>query len=73
MGTVGFVGVGDGGSRMVPHLLRLKRRVVVFDVNGERIDAMTAVGSRSRNGCRSRFELRSEKRLNGRRGGVHDE
>jgi 3-hydroxyisobutyrate dehydrogenase-like beta-hydroxyacid dehydrogenase len=45
MGTVGFVGVGDMGSRMVPHLLRLKHRVVVFDVNGERIDAMTALGT----------------------------
>jgi 3-hydroxyisobutyrate dehydrogenase-like beta-hydroxyacid dehydrogenase len=32
MSTVGFVGLGDMGSRMVPHLLGANHRVVVFDV-----------------------------------------
>lgn len=45
MATVGFVGLGDMGSRMVPHLLRSDHRVVVFDVVRDRIDAMTALGA----------------------------
>jgi 3-hydroxyisobutyrate dehydrogenase len=45
MRTVGFVGLGDMGSRMVPHLLRANHRVVVFDVISHRLDAMTALGA----------------------------
>ncbi|MFF5229907.1 NAD(P)-dependent oxidoreductase [Dactylosporangium sp. NPDC000521] len=45
MAAVGFVGLGDMGSRMVPHLLRANHRVGVFDVVPERIDAMTALGA----------------------------
>jgi 3-hydroxyisobutyrate dehydrogenase len=45
MPTVGFVGLGDMGSRMVPHLLRADHRVTVFDVLPERLDAMTALGA----------------------------
>lgn len=45
MTTVGFVGLGDMGSRMVPHLLRSNHRTVVFDVVEDRIDAMTALGA----------------------------
>ena len=37
MSTVGFVGLGDMGSRMVPHLLRANHRVVVFDVIRDRL------------------------------------
>jgi 3-hydroxyisobutyrate dehydrogenase len=44
MSTVGFVGLGDMGSRMVPHLLRAKHRVIVFDVVRDRLNAMTALG-----------------------------
>ncbi|WP_426507236.1 NAD(P)-binding domain-containing protein [Dactylosporangium sp. McL0621] len=39
------MGLGDMGSRMVPHLLRSDHRVVVFDVVRDRIDAMTALGA----------------------------
>src|SRR5271170_6479077 len=45
MSTVGFVGLGDMGSRMVPHLFGAKHRVVVFDVMQDRLDAMTALGA----------------------------
>ena len=45
MSTVGFVGLGDMGSRMVPHLLGANHRVVVFDVIRDRLDAMTALGA----------------------------
>jgi 3-hydroxyisobutyrate dehydrogenase len=45
MSTVGFVGLGDMGSRMVPHLLRAKHRVIVFDVVRDRLNAMTALGA----------------------------
>lgn len=45
MSTVGFVGLGDMGSRMVPHLLRANHRVIVFDVIRDRLDAMTALGA----------------------------
>jgi 3-hydroxyisobutyrate dehydrogenase len=45
MSTVGFVGLGDMGSRMVPHLLRANHRVIVFDVVRDRIEAMTALGA----------------------------
>ena len=45
MSSVGFVGLGDMGSRMVPHLLRAKHRVIVFDVIRDRLDAMTALGA----------------------------
>ena len=45
MSTVGFVGLGDMGSRMVPHVLRANHRVIVFDVVRERLDAMTALGA----------------------------
>jgi 3-hydroxyisobutyrate dehydrogenase len=45
MSTVGFVGLGDMGSRMVPHLLDANHRVIVFDVMPDRIDAMTALGA----------------------------
>jgi 3-hydroxyisobutyrate dehydrogenase len=45
MSTVGFVGVGDMGSRMVPHLLRANHRVIVFDVVRDRLNAMTALGA----------------------------
>jgi 3-hydroxyisobutyrate dehydrogenase len=45
MSTVGFVGLGDMGSRMVPHLLGAKHRVVVFDVMRDRFEAMTALGA----------------------------
>jgi 3-hydroxyisobutyrate dehydrogenase len=45
MSTVGFVGLGDMGSRMVPHLLRAKHRVLVFDVVRDRLNAMTALGA----------------------------
>jgi 3-hydroxyisobutyrate dehydrogenase len=44
MSTVGFVGLGDMGSRMVPHLLRANHRVIVFDVIRDRLDAMKALG-----------------------------
>jgi 3-hydroxyisobutyrate dehydrogenase len=45
MSTVGFVGLGDMGSRMVPHLLCANHRVIVFDVVRDRIEAMTALGA----------------------------
>jgi 3-hydroxyisobutyrate dehydrogenase len=45
MSTVGFVGLGDMGSRVVPHVLRANHRVVVFDVVRDRLDAMTALGA----------------------------
>ena len=45
MSTVGFVGLGDMGSRMVPHVLRANHRVIVFDVIRDRLDAMTALGA----------------------------
>src|SRR5271154_6504921 len=45
MSTVGFVGLGDMGSRMVPHLLGAKHRVVVFDAMQDRLDAMTVLGA----------------------------
>jgi 3-hydroxyisobutyrate dehydrogenase len=45
MSTVGFVGLGDMGSRMVPHLLDANHRVVVFDVIRAHLDAMTALGA----------------------------
>jgi 3-hydroxyisobutyrate dehydrogenase len=45
MSTVGFVGLGDMGSRMVPHVLRANHRVVAFDVVRDRLDAMTALGA----------------------------
>ena len=45
MSTVGFVGLGDMGSRMVPHLRGANHRVVVFDVIRDRLDAMTALGA----------------------------
>jgi 3-hydroxyisobutyrate dehydrogenase len=45
MSTVGFVGLGDMGSRMVPHVLRANHRVVVFDVVRNRLDAMIALGA----------------------------
>ena len=45
MAVVGFVGLGDMGSRMVPQLLRAGHRVDVFDVVPGRIDAMTALGA----------------------------
>ena len=45
MSTVGFVGLGDMGSRMVPHVLRANHRVIVFDVVREQLDAMTALGA----------------------------
>ena len=44
MSTVGFVGLGDMGSRMVPHVLRANHRVIVFHVVRDRLDAMTALG-----------------------------
>ena len=45
MSIVGFVGLGDMGSRMVPHLLGANHQVVVFDVIRDRLDAMTAPGA----------------------------
>ena len=45
MSTVGFVGIGDMGSRMVPHLLRANHRVIVFDIVPDRLDAMIALGA----------------------------
>ena len=45
MSTVGFVGLGDRGSRMVPHILGAKHRVVVFDLMRDRLEAMTALGA----------------------------
>jgi 3-hydroxyisobutyrate dehydrogenase len=45
MSTVGFVGLGDMGSRMVPHVLRANHRVIVFDVIRDRLDAMKALGA----------------------------
>jgi 3-hydroxyisobutyrate dehydrogenase len=45
MSTVGFVGLGDMGSRMVPHVLRANHRVIVFDVIRDRQDAMKALGA----------------------------
>jgi 3-hydroxyisobutyrate dehydrogenase len=45
MSTVGFVGLGDMGSRMVPHVLRANHRVIAFDVVRDRLDAMTALGA----------------------------
>lgn len=45
MTTVGFVGLGDMGSQLVPHLLRAGHRVSVFDVKRERTDAMAALGA----------------------------
>jgi 3-hydroxyisobutyrate dehydrogenase len=43
--TVGFVGLGDIGSRMVPHVLRANHRVIAFDVMRNRLAAMTALGA----------------------------
>ena len=40
MSIVGF-GLGDMGSRMVPHLLGANHQIVVFDVIRDRLDAMT--------------------------------
>jgi 3-hydroxyisobutyrate dehydrogenase len=45
MSTVGFIGLGDMGSRMVPHLLKAHHRVVVFDVMQDRLDAMASLGA----------------------------
>jgi 3-hydroxyisobutyrate dehydrogenase len=45
MTTIGFVGLGDMGSQMVPHLLRAGHRVTVFDTQRARLDAMTAAGA----------------------------
>jgi 3-hydroxyisobutyrate dehydrogenase len=45
MSAIGFVGLGDMGSRMVPHVLRANHRVIVFDVVQDRLDAMTALGA----------------------------
>ncbi|HVZ17729.1 MAG TPA: NAD(P)-binding domain-containing protein [Terriglobales bacterium] len=45
MSTVAFVGLGDMGSRMVPHLLRANHKVVVFDVLRDRLDAISAIGT----------------------------
>ncbi|MFJ4918270.1 NAD(P)-dependent oxidoreductase [Streptomyces sp. NPDC088725] len=45
MAGVGFVGLGDMGSRMVPHLLNSGHRVVVFDLVQDRVRAMTALGA----------------------------
>ena len=45
MTTIGFVGLGDMGSQMVPHLVRAGHRVSVFDIKSERIAAMTALGA----------------------------
>jgi 3-hydroxyisobutyrate dehydrogenase len=45
MTTIGFVGVGDMGSQMVPHLLSAGHRVSVFDIDVDRVAAMTALGA----------------------------
>ena len=45
MTTIGFVGLGDMGSKMVPHLVKSGHRVVVYDVIGSRVDAMAAAGA----------------------------
>ncbi|MFC4033126.1 NAD(P)-dependent oxidoreductase [Streptomyces polygonati] len=45
MAKVGFVGLGDMGSRMVPHLLRAGHEAVVFDILPERIHDMAALGA----------------------------
>ncbi|MEC3919402.1 NAD(P)-dependent oxidoreductase [Nocardia sp. CDC160] len=43
MATIGFVGLGDMGSRMVPHLLRAGHTVQVYDRVPERmVDAVAA-------------------------------
>lgn len=45
MARVGFVGLGDMGSRMVPHLLESGHQVVVFDIRQDRVDPITALGA----------------------------
>lgn len=45
MTTVGFVGLGDMGSKMVPHLLASGQRVVAYDVIDTRLAAMVALGA----------------------------
>ncbi|CAN5680446.1 NAD(P)-binding domain-containing protein [soil metagenome] len=45
MTNVGFIGLGDMGSQMVPHLVRAGIRVTVFDIDSARIEALTAVGA----------------------------
>jgi 3-hydroxyisobutyrate dehydrogenase len=45
MKTIGFVGLGDMGSKMVPHLITSGHRVVVYDVIESRLDAMAAAGA----------------------------
>lgn len=45
MTTIGFVGLGDMGSKMVPHLVKSGHRVVVYDVIGSRLEAMVEAGA----------------------------
>ncbi|MET0897323.1 MAG: NAD(P)-binding domain-containing protein [Mycobacterium sp.] len=47
MTSIAFVGLGDMGSQMVPHLVRAGHRVTVFDIDSHRIDAMTDLGARA--------------------------
>ncbi|NQT18969.1 MAG: NAD(P)-dependent oxidoreductase [Planctomycetes bacterium] len=43
--TIGFVGVGSMGTPMVRQLLRAGYRLVVFDINGERVAAVVSDGA----------------------------
>ncbi|UFS98417.1 NAD(P)-dependent oxidoreductase [Nocardia huaxiensis] len=45
MATIGFVGLGDMGSRMVPHLLRAGHSVRVYDLVPERMADLVAQGA----------------------------
>src|SRR5688572_4111703 len=42
---LGFIGLGNMGSRMVPHLLRAGHKVAVTDTNTSALAAMTNLGA----------------------------
>ncbi|WP_457326405.1 NAD(P)-dependent oxidoreductase, partial [Roseateles sp. P5_E11] len=43
--TVGFVGLGAMGKRMVPHLIKAGYQVFVCDINSEAVAAMVMLGA----------------------------
>ena len=44
--SVGFVGLGNIGSRVVVHLVKAGHDVAVYDLNAEAVDAAVALGAR---------------------------
>lgn len=45
--SLGFVGLGNIGSRVVPHLLKAGHEVAVFDLNKEAVAALVELGARA--------------------------